>query len=75
MARPTRHRTLVAHVPEGLWQTAHYQALVNEVSVSDLVREAVQHYLESRGTVISTYEQLVGQTSIDLENLRARNDA
>lgn len=61
-----RHRTLGSHVSEALWQTVHYQAMVDEMSTSDFVRKAVQEHLERRGIVIATYEQIVGQTKLPL---------
>jgi hypothetical protein len=65
----TRHRTIGAHVSEALWQTVCYQAILDEMSVSDLTRVALVCYLESRGIEIGTYEQIVGQAELQLEGM------
>ena len=63
------HRTLGAHVPEALWQTVQYQAMVDELSASEFVRRALVEHLNNRGIVIATYEQIVGQLSLGGEDV------
>lgn len=61
------HRTVGAHVSEALWQSVMYLAEVDNVSASELVRNAVEAYMVRRHVTVATYAEIIGQRALAFE--------
>lgn len=65
------------YLSKAVWETIHYQALLERTSVSALVGEALIGLLERRGTVVTTLQAILdGQVEISFrEDDGARDDS